>query len=93
MRIRAIVFTLIISEAQSLKDKRQVILSMITKLRQKFNISVAEVGCQDQWQRAELGLVYLGNQQQYLDSVQQEIEKLIEEHYPVEITELSVDDY
>ncbi|MDO8357540.1 MAG: DUF503 domain-containing protein [Nitrospirota bacterium] len=47
---------LFIPGSQSLKDKRQVLLSLKDRLREKFNLSVAEVDGQDLWQKAVLGL-------------------------------------
>ena len=47
---------LFIPESQSLKDKRQVLLSLKDRLREKFNLSVAEVDGQDLWQKAYWGL-------------------------------------
>lgn len=40
--------------SQSLKEKRGVVRSITQRLRNRFNVSVAEVGGQDTWQRAEL---------------------------------------
>jgi len=51
--------------AQSLKQKRQVMRSLTTRLHQKFNVSVAEVGGLDKWQRAELGIVCVSNDRAY----------------------------
>ncbi len=42
--------------SQSLKQKRGVVRSIIQRVRNRFNVSVAEVGGQDTWQIAELGL-------------------------------------
>jgi uncharacterized protein len=50
-----------IPDAQSLKGKRQVLSSMITRLRNRFNISVAEIDEQDLWQKAILGVVCVAN--------------------------------
>ena len=47
---------LLIREARSLKDKRQVVQSIKDRLRQDFNVSVAEVAAQDNRQLAHLGL-------------------------------------
>jgi uncharacterized protein YlxP (DUF503 family) len=44
-------------EAQSLKDKRAVLQRILTRLRQRYNVSVAEIGYQDLWQRAEIAIV------------------------------------
>ena len=39
---------------QSLKEKRQVVKSLKDRLHERFNVSAAETGHQDLWQRAEL---------------------------------------
>ena len=41
--------------ARSLKDKRQALRSLETRIRNRFNVSLAEVEHQDLWQRARLG--------------------------------------
>jgi len=47
----------IIYNAQSLKEKRAVLQRMITRLKQKYNVSVAEIDYQNVWQRTKLGIV------------------------------------
>lgn len=61
--------TLHIPESQSLKDKRRVLRSLKERLRQEFNLSVAEVGAHDLWQRAELGLAAVANESCFADQV------------------------
>lgn len=53
--------TLRLPENGSLKDKRQVILSLSQRLRNKFNVAVAEVGTNDRWQIATLGIACVSN--------------------------------
>ena len=53
---------------KSLKGKRKVIKSIAERLRQRFNLAVAETDAQDLWQTGELGLVAVGNQTGYIDS-------------------------
>jgi uncharacterized protein YlxP (DUF503 family) len=48
--------------SQSLKEKRGVIRSITQRVRNRFNVSVAEVGGQDTWQIAVLGLAVAANQ-------------------------------
>ncbi|MEK7774061.1 MAG: DUF503 domain-containing protein, partial [Deltaproteobacteria bacterium] len=48
--------SLVIHGNASLKGKRQVLKSIIEKVRNRFNVSIAEVGDNDLWQRAELGV-------------------------------------
>ncbi len=57
MIIGLITATLSIPEARSLKDKRSVVRGLKDRLRNSMNVSVAEVGAQDKWQRAELAFV------------------------------------
>jgi len=47
----------IIYNAQSLKEKRAVLQRMITRLKQKYNVSVAEIDYQNVWQRTKIGIV------------------------------------
>jgi len=56
MIVGVLVVELAIFEAQSLKDKRRAILSIKQRLRNRFNVSVAEVGYGDSAKRCQLGL-------------------------------------
>jgi uncharacterized protein YlxP (DUF503 family) len=56
MIIAACTLFLRIPHSHSLKDKRQVLRSIIARVRRDFNVSVAEVDQQDSWQQAALGL-------------------------------------
>ena len=51
----------IIYDAQSLKDKRAVLQRVLTRLKQKFNISIAEVDYQDVWQRTKIAIVIVSS--------------------------------
>ncbi|MGN1400404.1 MAG: DUF503 domain-containing protein [Bacillus sp. (in: firmicutes)] len=50
-------FEAIIYDAQSLKDKRAVLQRILSRLSQKFNVSVAEIDHQDLWQRTKVAIV------------------------------------
>jgi len=52
-------------ENQSLKGKRQVLNSIITRLRNKYNVSVAEVADNDLWQVATLGIAVVSNDERF----------------------------
>ncbi len=60
---------LYIPDSHSLKAKRQVIRSLKQRLRDKFNVSVAEVGEQDLWQKALLGIACVANESAYVNQV------------------------
>ena len=51
----------IIYNAHSLKDKRAVLQRIMTRLKQKFNISVAEVDFQDTWQRTKIAMAVVSS--------------------------------
>ena len=53
---------LYLPDGHSLKAKRQVLSSLKTRLRNHFNVSVAEVGDQDLWQKAVLGIACIANE-------------------------------
>jgi uncharacterized protein YlxP (DUF503 family) len=53
--------TLRLHDCHSLKGKRKVVKSMINRLRNSFNASVAEVGSNDIYQKAEIGFSLIGN--------------------------------
>jgi uncharacterized protein YlxP (DUF503 family) len=53
---------LMVRESRSLKDKRQVIRSIKDRLRNEFNVSVAEVSAQDKYQLAVLGFAMVATE-------------------------------
>ena len=55
-----------IPDARSLKDKRQVLRSLKDRLRGRFNVAVAELDHQDTWQRSQIGVVSLSNDEAHL---------------------------
>jgi len=55
--------------AFSLKDKRQIIRSLLQRSKNKFNVAAAEVDAQDYLQTAVIGVVTVGNDYRYLESV------------------------
>lgn len=61
--------TLHLPASQSLKDKRQVVRSLLARLRNRFDLAVAEVDNQDRWQIATLGLVCVSSSASVADEV------------------------
>lgn len=60
MIVGAAAVELQIHGSRSLKEKRGVVRSICRRVRNRFNLSVAEVDAQDLWQRAVLGLAAAG---------------------------------
>ncbi|PIQ95798.1 MAG: hypothetical protein COV67_12920 [Nitrospinae bacterium CG11_big_fil_rev_8_21_14_0_20_56_8] len=54
---------------RSLKDKRRVCKAIKDRLKNKFNVSVAEIGDQDVWQNLHLGIVAVGSDPKYVDGL------------------------
>ena len=68
---------LFIPEGHSLKGKRQVLQSLKNRLREKFNLSVAEVGEHDLWQKSILGLACVANESVHVNQVLEQALNLI----------------
>ncbi len=56
-------------ENLSLKGKRRVLKSITTQVRNKFNVSVAEVDDHDLWQLATLGVSFVSNDKRFTNEV------------------------
>ena len=72
-------------ESRSLKDKRRVIRSIKDRLRNQFNVSVAEVGEQDDRQRAVLGLAMAGSDRRYVEGALSKAVDLLRGHPVAEL--------
>ncbi len=74
-RIHLVLITveLVIVEASSLKSKRAVIKSIKDRIKSRFNVSIAEVGELEKWQRASLAISMVSNEKKKL---QQDTDKL-----------------
>jgi uncharacterized protein YlxP (DUF503 family) len=71
-----------IPENQSLKGKRQVIKSIITRLQNRYKVSVAEVDNQNLWQLATLGIACVSNHRRHADETLSNVVKFIVQNYP-----------
>ena len=69
MQISAVRLTFHLPHAASLKSKRQVSRSLISRLRKKFNVSAAEVDGTDRWQTLVVGVAFVSNAHQHADHV------------------------
>ncbi|HLV36176.1 MAG TPA: DUF503 domain-containing protein [Spirillospora sp.] len=69
-------------EANSLKGKRSVIKSMLSRMRNTFNVSAAEIDRQDVWQSAVIGIVTVTNSSIHADESLTHVINWIEGNYP-----------
>jgi uncharacterized protein YlxP (DUF503 family) len=82
---------LFIHDNHSLKGKRQVLKKVVEKVKNRFNVSVAEVGSQDLWQRAEIGLAAVGNDRAFINSFLDRVVDFIENLHIVEIIDHEIE--
>ena len=73
------IITLRIHDCRSLKGKRKVVKSVIQRIRNNFNASVAEVGANDIYQRAEIGIALAGNDSRVINTKLDKIFNLVED--------------
>lgn len=85
MLIGTLQVELFLPEVFSLKEKRFVIQSLKTKVRNRFNAAVAEVDYQDKWQRACIGVACVSSEKQVLDSTLGKILDLFFEEDRIEV--------
>ncbi len=84
--------TLHLFDSVSLKDKRQVIRSILSRARNQFEVATAEVGSQEMWNLAEIGVAYVSGDSGHALDVVEKVIRFIETSRPdIEITGSSTD--
>lgn len=73
MIVGAAVVELHVHGSRSLKEKRGVVRSLAQRVRNRFPVSIAEVGGQDTWQRAVLGVATVGGDARALRRVLEDV--------------------
>lgn len=91
MIVGAAVVELHVHGSQSLKQKRGVVRSVTQRLRNRFNIAVAEIGGQDTWQRAVLGITATGIDRTRVRGVLTRVLVFIEELHLAEVTNSDIE--
>jgi uncharacterized protein len=91
MIVGAARIVLLIPENMSLKGKRKVVKSIMQRVRNTFNVSIAETGDNDLWQRAELGISTVGNDASFINSRLDKAINHIEEMNTAEILESEIE--
>ena len=82
---------LFIAESRSLKDKRQVLHSIKDRLREKFNLSIAEVDAQDLWQKSVLAMACVANEGSHVGQVLEQALNMIKSNPAVEVVRTQLD--
>src|SRR2546430_12610990 len=74
--------TLHLPDSHSLKEKRQIVKSIIARVRNQFEVAIAEVDENDRWQIAVLGVSCVSNSSQIASELLERIRRFIEETRP-----------
>ncbi|MBA7604164.1 hypothetical protein ES703_11283 [subsurface metagenome] len=79
-------------ENSSLKGKRQILKPITTRVRNKFNVSVAEIDNHDQWQLATIGICCVSNDNRFTNEVLSKVmDFVINGHFEVEILDYEIE--
>jgi uncharacterized protein len=79
------VIELYIPQTGSLKGKRQVVQSIKIKIKNKFNVAIAEVGELDLWQKAVLGVTTVANDIRFVNEVMDKVVDFISSNPQVQV--------
>jgi len=85
MVIAYAVFDLHLPGCRGLKEKRMIVKSLKTRIRNDFEVSASEVDSQDLLQRARIGVAAVGPEQPPLDALLQHVLRFVEENLDGEI--------
>ncbi|WP_404450105.1 DUF503 family protein [Sutcliffiella horikoshii] len=80
-----------IYDAQSLKEKRAVLKRVMTRLKQRFNISISEIDHQDVWQRTKIGIVSVSSSKSITEKELQKVLDYLDSFPEIERAETSLD--
>ncbi len=75
----------LIPQCRSLKEKRGILRHLLKRTQNEFNVSIAEVGANDEWKRARIGFCVVGNDKQYINAKMDHIMGFIDSMQVVEI--------
>ena len=80
-----------IGDADSLKDKRRVVLSLKDRIAHGHNVSIAEVGALDEHRRSILGIAMVANDRQYVEGGLMKLVDFIRTVPQVDLVDFSIE--
>ncbi|MBA7600051.1 hypothetical protein ES703_07098 [subsurface metagenome] len=79
-------------ENSSLKSKRQVLKSITSRIRNKFNVAVAEIDDHEMWQLATIGICCVSNDRRYTNRVLSKVvDFVVGSRFEVEILDYEIE--
>jgi uncharacterized protein YlxP (DUF503 family) len=82
-------YDFLVPGSTSLKDKRQVVRSIVSTLRSKFNASIAEVDHMDLRQRGAIGVSCISNSSFHANKMLLEMERVLRNQYAIEVVDVT----
>ena len=80
-----------VHESRSLKAKRQVLKSIIARVKNNFNVAIAEVDYHDKWQRALLGVAVVSTAQDHANGILSKVVNFVEAMYIAELLDYHIE--
>ena len=78
-------------ETRSLKGKRQILKSITTRVKNNFNVAIAEVDYQDKWQRTLLGVAVVSTAQDHANGILSKVVNFVESMYLAEMLDYHIE--
>ena len=78
-------------ETRSLKGKRQILKSITARVKNNFNVAVAEVDYQDKWQRALLGVAVVSTAHDHANGILSKVVNFVESMYLAEMLDYHIE--
>ncbi len=91
MIVGVLQLNLFIPQADSLKSKRRILKSLRDKIRQRFNISIAEVNSSNKWQSAMFGASCVSSDRRMVNSILSKVVNLVDQQHTVELVDYSIE--
>lgn len=91
MHVAVCTIELFLPQSGSLKEKRHSIKSIVQRIRARLNASVAEMGFQDSWQRAEIGVAMVSGDKQLLEKEIGLVRRIVDDCGGAEVIRFTVD--
>lgn len=78
-------------ETRSLKGKRQILKSITTRVKNNFNVAIAEVDYHDKWQRALLGVAVVSTAHDHANGILSKVVNFVESMYLAELLDYHIE--
>ncbi|MDD5454802.1 MAG: DUF503 domain-containing protein [Candidatus Ratteibacteria bacterium] len=91
MVVGILLIHLYLPDCDSLKAKRRILLSIKSRLKNKFNISISELGHLDSWKESQIGISCISNNGRYVDKELSYIVERVKSYPNVEIIDYSTE--